>query len=80
MLVVIIDKKIFLKFDDVIFEVNKFEDMEVIVIFVGIGVEIDRKELEEFIFDVMDVIIIFKVFDFDDFGRKIMEKVLKGIG
>lgn len=79
-LVVITDKKTSSKLDDVIPEANKLEDMEVTVILVGIGAETDRKELEELIPDVTDVITISKVLDPDDLGRKIMEKVLKGIG
>lgn len=50
------------------------------VIPVGIGSDADRKELEELTPDVSDVIITSKVDDPDELGRKIMEKVLKGIG
>ena len=78
-LVVITDKKTSSKLDDVIPEASKLEDMEVTVIPVGIGAETDRKELEELTPDVTDVIATSKVADPDELGRKIMEKVLKGI-
>lgn len=79
-LVVITDKKTSSELDDVISEANKLEDMEVAVIPVGIGAETDGKELEELTPDVTDVIAISRVLNPDDLGRKIMEKVLKGIG
>lgn len=79
-LVVITDKKTSSKLDDVILEANKLEDMGVTVIPLGIGAETDRNELGELTPDVTDVITISKVLDPDDLGRKIMEKVLKGIG
>lgn len=79
-LVVITDKKTSSELDDVISEANKLEDMEVAVIPVGIGAETDGKELEELTPDVTDVITISRVLNPDDLGRKIMEKVLKGIG
>ena len=79
-LVVITDKKTSSKLDDVIPEASKLEDMEVTVIPVGIGAETARKELEELTPDVTDVIATSKVADPDELGRKIMEKVLKGIG
>lgn len=79
-LVVITDKKTSSKFDDVILEANKLEDMGMTVIPVGTGSDADRKELEELTPDVTDVIITSKVDDPDELGRKIMEKVLKGIG
>lgn len=79
-LVVITDKKTSSKLDDVILEANKLEDMGVTVIPLGIGAETDRNELEELTPDVTDIITISKVLDPDDLGRKIMEKVLKGIG
>lgn len=78
-LVVITDKKTSSRLVDVIPEANKLEDMEVTVIPLGIGAETDRKELEELTPDVTDVITISKVDDPDELGRKIMEKVLKGI-
>lgn len=78
-LVVITDKKTSSRLDDVIPEANKLEDMAVAVIPVGIGTDADRKELEELTPDVSDVITISKVDDPDELGRKIMEKVLKGM-
>ena len=79
-LVVITDKKMSARLDDVILEANKLEDMEVTVIPVGISSETDRKELEELTPDVTDVITTSKVDDPDELGRNIMERVLKGIG
>lgn len=78
-LVVITDKKTSSRLDIVIPEANKFENMAVAVIPVGIGADTDRKELEEFTPDVSDVITTPKVDDPDELGRKIMEKVLKGM-
>ena len=78
-LVMITDKKTSSRLDDVIPEANKLEDMAVAVIPVGIGTDADRKELEELTPDVSDVITISKVDDPDELGRKIMEKVLKGM-
>lgn len=77
-LVVITDKKSASSLSKVLPEANMLEDMDVKVIPVGIGSEIERKELEEITPNVTDVITTSSVDDPEQLGKDIMVKVLKG--
>lgn len=57
---------------------NALEDMEVGLIAVGIGDEVDEKELHEMTPNISDVIRISKVDDPEELGKDIVLKVLKG--
>lgn len=78
-LVVITDKKSASLSDRVRSEANMLEDMDVKVIPVGIGSEIDRPELEEITPNISDVIATSTLDKPGQLGEEIMVKVLKGM-
>ena len=59
-------------------ELNALEDMEVGLVAVGIGDEVDENELQEMTSNVSDVIRISEVDDPEELGKDIVLKVLKG--
>lgn len=77
-LVVIIDKN-FASLNDAILEAKMLEDMDVKVIPVGIGIEVDREQLAEITPNISDVITAVKIDDPEQLGKDIMVKVLKGV-
>ena len=78
-LVVITDKKSASLSDRVRSEANMLEDMDVQVIPVGIGSEIDRLEMEEITPNISDVITTSTLDKPRQLGEEIIVKVLKGI-
>ena len=77
-LVLITDKQSSSSLDDVVPEANLLEDMDVKVIPVGIGSEVDTKELEEITPNISDIITTSTVDDPEKLGKDIMVKVLEG--
>ena len=59
-------------------ELNALEDMEVGLVAVGIGDEVDENELLEMTPNVSDVVRISEVDDPEELGKDIVLKVLKG--
>lgn len=76
--VLIADKKSTSSPTDVAHEVKALEDMDVTVIPVGIGGEVDIKELQELTPNISDVINTSVIDDVEKFREDIMLKILKG--
>lgn len=76
--VLIADKKSTSSLSDVVPEVKALEEMDVTVIPVGIGGEVDIKELQELTPNISDVINTSAIDDVEQFREEIMLKILKG--
>ena len=76
--VLIADKKSTSSLSDVLPEVKALEEMDVTVIPVGIGGEVDIKELQELTPNISDVINTSAIDDVEQFREEIMLKILKG--
>ena len=76
--VLIADKKSTSSLSDVVPEVKALEEMDVTVIPVGIGSEVDIKELQELTPNISDVINTSAIDDVEKFREDIMLKILKG--
>jgi len=75
--VLIADRKSTSSLSDVVPEVKALEEMDVTVIPVGIGSEVDIKELQELTPNISDVINTSAIDDVEQFREDIMLKILK---